>query len=124
MSIEGQWRITEMNLWDEEAIDRLGPAFIEFKGRGGQFRFIAVEGRMDCRREQRNGPPLIDFAWEGNDECDPANGRGRVTLQQDGSLTGHIYFHRGDDSGFKATPINLDDKPTRKARPTRKGGSA
>jgi hypothetical protein len=32
MSINGKWRITEMDLWDQDAIDLLGPAFIEFKG--------------------------------------------------------------------------------------------
>jgi hypothetical protein len=25
-----------------------------------------------------------------------------TTLQDDGSLGGHIYFHLGDDSGFRA----------------------
>ena len=44
MSIRGRWHITEMELWDQDAIDLLGPAFIEI------------------------GP--------GNDEGDPANGRG------------------------------------------------
>ena len=122
MSIEGKWRITKMDLWGPEAIDLLGPAFIEFKGRGGQLRFIAVEGQMDCRFGRRNGRPSIDFTWEGNDECDTASGRGWVTLQQDGSLTGHIHFHHGDDSGFKATPVDVDDK-TRQARPTRKRSS-
>lgn len=114
MSVEGKWRITAMDLWDREAIDLLGPAFIEFKGQGGQFRFIAVDGWMDCRHGQRNGRPSIDFTWEGNDECDPASGRGWVKLQKDGSLTGHIYFHHGDDSGFKAIPFDVDEKPTRK----------
>lgn len=123
MRIAGRWRITKMDLWDQDAIDLLGPAFIEFKGQEGQFRFIAVEGRMDCRYGQRNGRPSIDFTWEGDDECDPASGRGWVTLQQDGSLAGHVYFHHGDDSGFKATPVDLDDKPTRRARPTRARGS-
>lgn len=28
--IAGRWRIVEMELWDTEAIDLLGPAFIEF----------------------------------------------------------------------------------------------
>ena len=28
-NISGRWRITEMDLWDQEAIDLLGPAFIE-----------------------------------------------------------------------------------------------
>ncbi len=40
--------------------------------------------------------------WEGNDECDPASGSGWVNLLKDGSLSGHICFHQGDDSGFRA----------------------
>src|SRR5262245_52970342 len=85
-----QVRITDMSLWDREAIDLLGPAFIEFRGNRGQFRFIAVDGWMDCRHGRRNGRPSVDFTWDGNDEGDPASGRGSVLLRQDGSLTGHI----------------------------------
>jgi hypothetical protein len=34
-----------MDLWDSEAIDLLGPGFIQFGAdRSGQFRFIAVQG--------------------------------------------------------------------------------
>jgi hypothetical protein len=113
----GKWRITEMDLWDQEAIDLLGPAFIELKGEGGQFRVIAVDGWMDCRHGQRNGRPSVDFTWDGNDECDPASGRGWVTLRKDGSLTGHIYFHQGDDAGFKAMPFEGDEPPTAKPSP-------
>ena len=29
MSLAGRWRITEMELWDRDAIDLLGPAFME-----------------------------------------------------------------------------------------------
>jgi len=100
----------------------LGPAFIEVKGVGGQFRFIAVDGWMDCRHGQRNGRPSVDFTWDGNDECDPASGRGWVHLQKDGSLTGHIYFHHGDDSGFKAIPFDDAAWPTAKPRPRTKRG--
>jgi hypothetical protein len=75
---------------------------------------------MDCRHGQRNDRPCIDFTWEGNDACDPASGRGWVSLQQDGTLTGQIFFHHGDDSGFKATPVDSHDRPTRKARSTKK----
>lgn len=118
--ISGKWRITEMDLWDQDAIDLLGPGFIEFKGPGGQFRFIAVDGWMDCRHGQRNGRLSVDFTWDGNDECDPASGRGWVNLRKDGSLTGHIYFHRGDASGFKAMPFEGDEPPTAKSSPTTK----
>jgi hypothetical protein len=119
-NISGKWRITEMDLWDQEAIDLVGPAFIEFKGEGGQFRFIAVDGRMDCRHGRRNGRPYVDFTWDGNDECDPATGRGWVNLQKDGSLTGHIYLHQADHSGFKAIPFEDDEQPTAKASPRTK----
>jgi hypothetical protein len=108
INLSGKGRITEMDLWDREAIELLGPAFIEFKGEGGRFGFIAVEGWMDCWHGQRNNRPSIDFTWDGNDEGDPASGRGWVILRRDGSLTGHIYFHHGDDSGFKAMPIEDD----------------
>jgi len=57
---------------------------------------------------------------DGNDECDPATGRGRVNLQREGSLTGHIYFHQGDDPGFRAIPFGDDEQPTAKASPTAK----
>ena len=101
--MKGRWRIVEMELWDEDAIDLLGPAFIEITADGrGSFRFIAVEGWMDIRRVQRDGTPAIEFSWEGNDECDPVNGRGWATLQGDGSLSGRIYIHGGDDSAFRA----------------------
>jgi hypothetical protein len=103
MNVTGRWRIVEMDLWDLEAIDLLEPAFIEFRrDRTGQFRFIAVEGSMDCAHGKRDGRPSADFTWEGNDEGDRASGRGWAVLEQDGSLRGHIYFHLGDDSGFRA----------------------
>ena len=121
-NISGKWRITKMDLWDQEAIDLLGPAFIEFKGARGQFRFIAVDGSMDCRHGQRNGPPSVDFTWDGHDEGDPASGRGWVHLQKAGALTGHIYFHQGDDSGFKAIPFEDGRQPAANASPRTKGG--
>src|SRR6266511_1051088 len=103
MGVTGAWWIVEMDLWDAEAIDLLGPGFIEFGAdRSGSFRFIAVEGWMDCHAGQRDGRPCVEFTWEGNDECDPASGRGWAVLEEDGSLRGHIYFHLGDDSGFRA----------------------
>jgi hypothetical protein len=38
---QGKWRIAEMDVWDNEAIDLLGPAFIAFKGREGEMRYRA-----------------------------------------------------------------------------------
>jgi hypothetical protein len=122
MGISGKWRITEMDVWDREAIDLVGPAFIEFQGQGGQFHFIAVDGWMNCRHGHRGDRPYVDFTWEGNDECDPASGRGWAKLLKDGSLTGHIYFHHGDDSGFKAIPYQENETPRPKTSSTTKRG--
>ena len=46
MRLTGTWRIVEMDRRDIEAIDLVGPGFIEFgRDRTGHFGFIAV--RMD-----------------------------------------------------------------------------
>lgn len=91
-----------MDLWDRDAIDLVGPAFIEFFDDGsGRFGFIAVEACLHCQ-DARGDPPRLEFTWEGNDEGDAVNGRGWVQLEADHSLRGHIYFHIGDDSGFRA----------------------
>ena len=119
MKIKGRWRIIEMDLWDRDAIDLLGPAFIEITRNGtGEFRFIAVEGDLDCRSQEREGLPAVEFTWTGNDECDPASGRGWATLQPDGSLHGHIYFHLGDDSGFRAERCGDETQPLTKRHTT------
>lgn len=120
MSFSGKWRITGMDLWDKEDFDLLGPAYIRFdKNRTGAFRFIAVEGWMDCTYGKQEGKPFVEFSWEGNDECAPACGRGWARLEEDGTLSGHIFFHQGDDSGFRAVrstgKIN-SSRPVRRSR--------
>jgi hypothetical protein len=99
----GAWRIVEMDLWDQEALDLVGPTFIEFGAQQtGSLGFIAVEGSIDWRKVPRNGRPGVEFTWDGSDDGDPASGRGWAVLEEDGSVRGHIYFHLGDDSGFRA----------------------
>ena len=111
MRIAGRWRITEAELWDCDALNLVAPAFIEFTGDGsGSFGFIAVQGEMDCREVERDGRPGVEFSWEGNDECDPASGRGWAVLEKDGSLRGRIFFHLGDDSGFTAVLEATEDR--------------
>jgi hypothetical protein len=100
----GKWHIDEMDLWDRDALDLVAPAFIEFRPDDtGTFGFIAVRGWMDCRKTVLDHSPAVEFTWEGNDECDPASGRGWAVLQADGSLHGRLFFHMGDDSGFRAS---------------------
>lgn len=97
----GRWRILEMDLWDREALDLVAPAFIEFSpDHTGRFGFIVVTGWIDWRSAgtHRTG---IEFSWEGTDEGDQVSGRGWAALQ-DGLLLGHLYFHLGDDSNFRA----------------------
>ena len=104
MRIAGRWRITEAELWDCGALNLVAPAFIEFAedGSSGSSGFIAVQGEMDSREVERDGRPGMEFSWEGNDEGDPASGRGWAVLEEDGSLRGRIFFHLGHDSGFTA----------------------
>ena len=99
MNLVGRWRILQMDLWDRDAIELVGPGFFEFRADGaGNFGFIAVEGWMDCRPVQVGVHPGVEFTWDGSDDGDPVSGRGTATLQGDGSLHGRIYFHLGDDA--------------------------
>lgn len=116
-AFSGRWRIVEMEAWDRDAFDLLGPAYMAFdRGGLGAFRFIAVEGRMDCRYGDRDGKPLVEFTWDGNDELDPASGRGWAIA--DGmSLRGRIFIYSGDASDFGG--VRWPRRVTRGARRAR-----
>ncbi|WP_226961329.1 MULTISPECIES: hypothetical protein [Streptomyces] len=63
MPLTGRWRIVEMDVWDRDAIDLVGPGFIEFTEDGtGQFGFIAVGGWLDCRTTERDGRTIVEFS--------------------------------------------------------------
>jgi hypothetical protein len=108
--MDGRWRISEMELWDQDDIDLVGPGYFYFDStnKSSKFQFIAVEGFMDCRFTEKDGVPTVEFSWEGSDELDPASGRGWAVLEG-GVLKGRIFFHRGDDSGFTAVPMGLEE---------------
>ena len=98
----GRWHIVSMTEWDEDYLNEEVQAFIEFDDKGGgSFQFGYVQGFMDCRETTRDGKPCIEWSWEGNDEMDPAQGRGWAVVEGD-RLKGMIFFHQGDDSGFEA----------------------
>jgi hypothetical protein len=106
-----------MDLWDQEAIDLVAPGFIEFAGdRTGEFGFIVVRGWMDCRPGERDGGSSVEFTWQGSDEGDEVSGRGWAVLADDGSLQGHLYFHLGDDSGFRAIRVGQEPEIDRSPR--------
>lgn len=106
----GRWRIVEMEQWDREFIDLEGPGhFTISKGGNGAFHFGAVQGELDCRVEECTGGHRVEFSWVGNDEMDPVSGRGWAVLKN-GELHGRLYFHRGDDSSFRAVPFSRSNR--------------
>ena len=116
-SITGRWRITHMDEWDQEFVDAEVEGYVRFDtDGGGEFQFGYVHGRMACEQTERGGKPAVEWSWEGNDEMEPASGRGWVTLQDDGTLKGKLFFNRGDSSGFTATKKPDDAKTNRKVK--------
>ena len=99
----GAWRIVALELCDQAFVDLLGPGTIAFDERGGgEFRFGAVVGGLDCGY----GNATVDFTWDGFDEMEEASGDGWAKLQDDGGLQGEITFHRGDTSSFRAVRLS------------------
>ena len=99
----GRWRLARMSNWDNEFMDEESPAFIEFTvGGGGEVHFGYIHCGSDWQPEQRQGRPGVAFAFDGHDEMTPTQGRGWAAAQIDGTLSGHLYFHQGDDSAFWA----------------------
>ena len=112
----GRWRITSMSAWDEEFIDEEEEGYFECDGKGnGQFHFGYVHGSMDCRQTARDGEVAIEWTWDGNDEMDPAQGRGWAVVR-DGELHGMIFFHGGEESGFVAKKNEAHAKPKKPKR--------
>jgi hypothetical protein len=109
-TVWGRWRITGMDSWDGEDVEMLGPAVVDIRPDGtGEMRFIAVEASLDHRELERDGQPGAEFSWDGHDDGSPVNGRGWVVLSDSAKLRGHIWFHKGDESGFEAYLISGDD---------------
>ena len=101
---QGRWRITEMELWDKEALDLIAPAFIEIDGDKGEIRFIAVRAWLDIRYTTRDGKMRMEFSWEGMDERDPRSGRGWLETGNARRISGHFFFHMGDASSLTCEP--------------------
>jgi len=91
-----------MELWDKDYIDMVGTGQIKIGKDGiGSIRFGAVEADLDCKTDQIGEEERLDFTFEGSDEDDPCSGRGWIKIKGS-EMNGRIYFHFGDDSGFKA----------------------
>ncbi len=106
----GRWRITEMEIWDREALDLVEPASLSIEPDGtGSLNFIAVDASVDYRSRQVDGAPLLEFSWQGWTEGDQVCGRGWAVLEQS-ELRGRLFIHYGDDSAFVAS--HYDGRPT------------
>jgi hypothetical protein len=98
----GQWLIDEMEAWDQEYVNMEVPGHFTFDKDGtGHFQFGLVQGEMDCRVETAGEKDRLEFSWEGQEELDPASGRGWAVIEN-GELRGRIFIHLGDDSMFRA----------------------
>jgi len=99
--MKGKWRIVEMPDFEADFPDMTEPAYIFFDGQGGgEFAFGCVTGAIYGAADAN----AVEFTWDGNDEMDEARGDGWAELQSDGSITGQICFHGGDEADFTARP--------------------
>jgi hypothetical protein len=102
-AFSGSWHIVETELWDQDALDLVQPAFIKFDDECiGSFGMIAIGAGIDCRFSTRDGKPLVEFTFEGDDDGHPCTGRGWGVIDAGGKLRGRLFLHLGDDSEFVA----------------------
>ena len=103
MKYEGMGHITAMEMWDEDSLTREVQAFIRIKrDGGGEFQFGLVSGRIDGEVVKTDGGERFEFTWGGNDECDPASGRGGLERTAQNGREGEIKIHQGDGSALTA----------------------
>ena len=100
------WHIYEMETWDEDYFNMEVQAYIEIDSRNlGDFQFGLVSGQIDGKVVEHPDGKRFEFTWDGNDECDPANGSGWIQLQDAETIEGEFRFHHGDDSLFWAKRV-------------------
>jgi hypothetical protein len=68
---------------------------------------------MNCRLGTRDGELVVEWTWDGNDEMDPAQGRGWAMLEDD-DLNGLIVIHLGDESDFVAKWAKVPKRPRKR----------
>ena len=100
--IQGRWRIVETELWDQETLDLVVPAYIRFDRQGvGEMQLIAIGASIDYRVETRDGAAILEFSWSGFDEMDATSGRAWARIDGD-TMRGKLFIHQGDESTFVA----------------------
>ena len=100
-----------MDLWEQDDVDLVAPGFIEFgMDRRGSLGFIAVQGGIDWRVAPRNGRQALSSRGKASMKVIPSRAAAGPWSKEDGSLRGHIYFHLGDDSGFRAERMEASSR--------------
>lgn len=97
-AVLGRWRIVEIEGWDADYIDMLGPGYIQFDPDGGQIEFGAVQIGLECWYGQAGA----HFNSQGSDEGTDVAGDGDAEIEDDGTLQSELRFHHGDDMPFTA----------------------
>jgi hypothetical protein len=100
MTLQGKWRILELPGYEADYADMMEPAHILFGSANGEFAFGCVTGSFSGGADTN----AVQFDWEGNDEMDEVCGDGWAQLDPDGSLSGEIRVHGGDEIPFIARP--------------------
>jgi len=90
-----------MDLWDRDAIDLVGPAYIELHADALQFRFHCGRGVLDVK-ESDAGSGRGRVTWEGDatDQCRPW----LAELKSDGPPRSR-FLHLSDDSGLPSVAL-------------------
>ena len=117
----GHWRICSMEVWSQEHVETLGPAYVRLDRDGaGEMTFLCVEAWLDCQLTQRDGRPAVEFSWEGSDDGDHRCGRGWLRLgDTDDAIVGRFFFHQGDNSAFTAERVAAGSVTRARRRPRR-----
>ncbi len=76
----GRWRITEIEGWEADYVDMLGPGHIQFDRDGGSIKFGAVQIGLDCWYSATGA----HFDFHGSDEGTEVFGDGDADLESDG----------------------------------------
>jgi hypothetical protein len=122
--IEGRWRIVETELWDQEALDLVVPAYMRFDRNGlGEMELIAIGASIDYRVEQRDGVFVLEFSWSGFDEMDATSGRAWARIDGD-TIRGKLFIHQGDESTFVARRERLVRRVSTSKGPQPPSGTA
>jgi hypothetical protein len=93
--IIGFWRIAAADLWDDDYLDLVAPAWLRIDADGhGAFAFGVIQADMVLSY----GSTIAFFRWRGCDEGDEISGDGSAELQEDGTLEIELAFHSGDEA--------------------------